>query len=232
MTANSYRILIGARGWLHTRWQSNFYPEDLPDDWRLGYYSNEFPVALMPATYWQQGDDEIEAWLEDSSESLQLLAEIPADYLRLPEQEAVSAINGFLRRLSILGEHCLGVSLPLAEPVSALASLIEQLDRRRPLCLDVQADMPAAYAKLIQKICDQCRVGIIWHGHGAADCLAKGPLSVTRLAEPEISLRQLRTVVETILDQSRPEQTCVLIFDGNSPDLEAMRQANVILDLI
>ena len=43
----SQRILIGASGWLHSGWQEQFYPEDLPQDWQLAYYGNEFPVVLI-----------------------------------------------------------------------------------------------------------------------------------------------------------------------------------------
>ncbi|MBT8132926.1 MAG: hypothetical protein KJO03_00355 [Gammaproteobacteria bacterium] len=47
-------IHVGAYGWLHQHWMNSFYPEDLPADWRLGYYSNEFNTVLVPSFYWQQ----------------------------------------------------------------------------------------------------------------------------------------------------------------------------------
>ena len=46
-------INLGAYGWLHAHWLNSFYPEDLPEDWRLGYYSNEFNTVMIPAYYWQ-----------------------------------------------------------------------------------------------------------------------------------------------------------------------------------
>ena len=48
-------INLGAYGWLHQDWKNSFYPEELPADWRLGYYSNEFNTVLVPAFYWQEG---------------------------------------------------------------------------------------------------------------------------------------------------------------------------------
>jgi len=48
-------INLGAYGWLHQDWENSFYPEDLPADWRLGYYSNEFNTVMVPAFYWQEG---------------------------------------------------------------------------------------------------------------------------------------------------------------------------------
>ena len=47
-------INVGAYGWLHPHWINSFYPEDLPADWRLGYYSNEFNTVLVPFFYWQE----------------------------------------------------------------------------------------------------------------------------------------------------------------------------------
>jgi hypothetical protein len=59
-------INLGAYGWLHTHWLVSFYPEDLPQDWQLGYYSNEFNTVLVPADYWQNmPPGECEQWLDD-----------------------------------------------------------------------------------------------------------------------------------------------------------------------
>lgn len=45
-------IQLGAYGWMHAQWNDVFYPEDLPLDWQLSYYSNEFNTVLVPASYW------------------------------------------------------------------------------------------------------------------------------------------------------------------------------------
>lgn len=59
-------INLGAYGWRHAHWSDTFYPEELPQEWRLGYYSNEFNTVLVPADYWQNMlPDECEQWLDD-----------------------------------------------------------------------------------------------------------------------------------------------------------------------
>ena len=57
---------IGAWGWQHVGWGKDvFYPDDLPEDWQLSYYANEFDMVVVPANYWlQQGDAESD-WLDD-----------------------------------------------------------------------------------------------------------------------------------------------------------------------
>ncbi len=57
---------MGAYGWLHQHWLNSFYPEDLPQDWRLGYYSNEFNTVMVPAAYWQNMHlGECEDWVDE-----------------------------------------------------------------------------------------------------------------------------------------------------------------------
>ncbi|MBK1716067.1 hypothetical protein [Thiocystis violacea] len=34
----------------------DFYPDDLPEDWRLAYFSNEFPAVLVPFPRWRDAD--------------------------------------------------------------------------------------------------------------------------------------------------------------------------------
>ena len=40
-------ITVGSYGWRHPHWRGSFYPEDLPEDWQLSYYSNEFSVVMV-----------------------------------------------------------------------------------------------------------------------------------------------------------------------------------------
>lgn len=43
---------IGTRSWTNKAWQS-FFPEDLPADWQLDYYSHYFNCVLVPNEQWQ-----------------------------------------------------------------------------------------------------------------------------------------------------------------------------------
>ncbi|PLA73716.1 hypothetical protein CYQ88_09660 [Hydrogenovibrio sp. SC-1] len=44
-------LSIGTRSWTNQAWQS-FFPEDLPVDWQLDYYSHYFNCVLVPETQW------------------------------------------------------------------------------------------------------------------------------------------------------------------------------------
>jgi len=58
-------IRVGACGWDQRHWQGNFFPDDLPDDWRLAYYANEFSAVLVPENEWCAADVDFEQWAED-----------------------------------------------------------------------------------------------------------------------------------------------------------------------
>jgi len=58
-------LRLGAFGWKHPDWRNDFYPDDLPEDWQLSYYANEFSCVLVPASYWAQQPLDVEQMLDD-----------------------------------------------------------------------------------------------------------------------------------------------------------------------
>ena len=69
-------LLIGARGWEHPQWLGTLYPEDLPEEWRLGYYANEFSTVLVPAEAWRGLDcAELTEWAEEVEEGFRFVLE-------------------------------------------------------------------------------------------------------------------------------------------------------------
>ncbi|BBP43212.1 hypothetical protein [Thiosulfativibrio zosterae] len=58
-------LTVGSFGWDRAEWQEIFYPEDLPSEWCLDFYSNEFHCVLIPQTEWLAwSDEEFESVLE------------------------------------------------------------------------------------------------------------------------------------------------------------------------
>ncbi len=63
------RLLLGTVGWARPDWLTGYYPEDLPEEWRLAYYANDCGCSLLDA-------DPLRA--VDGLPSTEMLAEVPA----------------------------------------------------------------------------------------------------------------------------------------------------------
>lgn len=54
-------LQIGAVSIGGEEWQKGFFPEDLPEDWQLNYYANEYSVVMLE----QSQLESVEDWPED-----------------------------------------------------------------------------------------------------------------------------------------------------------------------
>lgn len=76
-----HSINLGAYGWQRGPWLGTFYPEDLPENWQLTYYSNEFNTVLVPASYWQTQEERVSVkvdcadWLDNVHDEFQFFVE-------------------------------------------------------------------------------------------------------------------------------------------------------------
>ena len=55
-----------------------FYPEELPEDWRLAYYGNYWKDLLIPAREWERFTLDLH-WVRDLPDALRLYFEVPGD---------------------------------------------------------------------------------------------------------------------------------------------------------
>lgn len=75
----SENLKIGARGWRHKQWVGPYYPDDLPVEWQLTYYANDFQVVLVPVEYWEKSKGyNLEEWLEAVDENFRFYLECPS----------------------------------------------------------------------------------------------------------------------------------------------------------
>ena len=77
MTAENLKI--GARGWRHPQWVGSYYPDDLPEEWQLTYYANDFRVVLIPVEYWESSIGyDLDEWLEAVGDDFRFYLECPS----------------------------------------------------------------------------------------------------------------------------------------------------------
>ncbi|WP_172600456.1 DUF72 domain-containing protein [Sulfurivermis fontis] len=85
-------MYIASLGWDHAGWSGTFYPDDLPPEWRLTYYANEFRAVVVPAALWRRADVATAAqWAADTAEGFRFLLE-GADIV--PPLELTAALGG------------------------------------------------------------------------------------------------------------------------------------------
>ena len=91
LNTKKLNVNLGAYGWQHAQLLNGFYPEDLPEDWQLMYYSNEFTTVLVPASYWQTNSlTDCAEWIDNVHENFQFCVECHVDMLEHVSMQALS----------------------------------------------------------------------------------------------------------------------------------------------
>lgn len=93
MTASAnYSCYLGAQGWDHKHWLDNFYPPDLPEEWRLAFYNNVFNCVFLPYSVWSRVDrQKLAAWREDTGEYFKWVLQAPS--LKSQDQERFECLH-------------------------------------------------------------------------------------------------------------------------------------------
>ncbi|MCP4950342.1 MAG: hypothetical protein GY922_00630 [Proteobacteria bacterium] len=74
-------IQIGTYGWLNPRWNGSFYDSDLPEEWKLSWYSNHFRTVVVPSEeVLKLSVDTIDQWVEDTDPDFRFILEIDSKF--------------------------------------------------------------------------------------------------------------------------------------------------------
>jgi hypothetical protein len=203
-------IEIGALGWTHPGWDNDYYPEDLPEDWRLDYYSHHFQFVLMQASEWLQADDEeIEQWLEDVKDSFDFFLAIEADDIEGAALKQVERIK------SILVERLQGLVV-LQYDKAIEASSLQELSALSTVYVDTDASMEE-WADIrpcwrMGRDISGCQIGFIEE-------------------EATKDMRNMRAHIEAFIQQGGTQQL-YLVYQGKSPSTRAMQDAQIIMQML
>jgi hypothetical protein len=104
-------IALGAWDWRHTEWNGRFYADDLPEEWRLTFYSNEFDAVGLYAAGWVTAPiSEMEQWVEDTHEGFRFHLVMPSMVLKGDED----VFAGIAERLALLQPRLGSILLSVA----------------------------------------------------------------------------------------------------------------------
>ena len=228
MSVGTYRVLMGACGWKHSAWLNEFYSDDLPEDWQLGFYSNEFPVVYVPTVDWINEKD-LSEWVDDISDSFRSVLEISTSVLK-NEAHFLKCVEN----IKSLGESCLGIVFKVNSEMTPQIDLLQQrvniAHLLTPICIDINnEDMDSDFINFLS----ENSLSTVWHGDGEGQkYLNQGDLAVSLVSSDNLDMAGLRHVIETSLKASSEERTSVLCFEGKPPSLEILRNADIILNLL
>ena len=223
-------VLIGANGWQHENWTGEFYPDDLPEEWQIGYYGNEYQVVVVPRTYWSATPNTFTQWLEESDDSLRMVCEWPVEATQTEINQARQGITAISKRV-------LAVLIPLSAKVSETElAIYKELAGKYPLCFDVVTEQRDSLLPWLAENFNGDDYGVCWRADQAnKQDLTLGSVSVTRISdEPSnmVAPKELRTILETIVAETKSDRHMVLIVDGEPPSMQLLTNAGIILDLL
>lgn len=228
MSVETHRVLMGACGWNHQAWLNDFYSEDLPEDWQLGFYSNEFPVVYVPAADWLDVTD-LSEWTEDVSDSFRFILEISGEVLN--DELRFSAA---LEKVKTLDDFCLGLVFQLTPSICNNTDLFQQrVDLAQaiaPVCVEMRG---ITLTDELNSILLKQNISEVWDGESdEKENFKRGSLAISHVSGDELDMASLRKVIEHCLSVSSEDCISVLCLDGAPPSLEMLRSADVILNLL
>lgn len=223
-----YDLLIGTRDWQNTAWASKFYPDNLPDDWRFCFYSNQFRTVLVPGTVWESiTDDEINMWIEDSDDEFKIVCELPKEF------SATDSIAGtkklfldFQNKISLLEKQIVSyfwqpTDKQIQQPdfISAAVGIFSDA---KPVSLVLED-------KAVGQVVQNANTSICWSIADSETPEQQGRFMVTLCHEND--LKRIRRVIEQLGDWMGENRQAALIFEGDNALVQA-QQARMIAEML
>jgi hypothetical protein len=220
---------VAARGWDHHGWDGEFFPLDLPREWRLTFYANHFRSVLVPGRMLLRAEStNLAEWFADTPEEFRFFLEITVRLVARFRSDGVTALLRWLEPLRgrIGGLLLLGFSSPRGRTYMCW---LEALGERFPIHTLTEPGRliaPAAAAGLVLGDLRQC-----WHpGLETADQAHSGCLGL--VLGPGADLPGLRRQIESFMGYARRAERATLCFAGCPPSLHRMQRARTLVELL
>ena len=218
-------IRVGARGWDFEQWGGEFYPDDLPEDWRFSFYSNDFQTVLVPASYL------LKFSLDDWSESIEDTGKEFWFYIEIEESASWQEIEPYLR---VFSDKLKGivVAVETLTSVDSLASLINRAKRVAPVSIRRVGKAISDHDMATLQSCYE--VNECWSGESDAPSWSytDSAAILLRDANDDNSPEVIRQLVEKGIEYAGRRDSIALIFTGSSPKISDMHNTRTITELI
>jgi uncharacterized protein YecE (DUF72 family) len=135
-------ILVGTSGWSYKEWKGSFYPEKLPAEEMLRFYSGRFPTVEVNNSFYRTPAERVLAgWAEQVPEQFRFVMKASR---RITHNNRLSDEDGslgyFLRAINLLGQR-LGPTLFQLPPtfkkdLDRLGAFLNRLPKRWPAAME------------------------------------------------------------------------------------------------
>jgi len=201
---------VGSYGWKHLGWRGGFYPEDLPEDWELGYYSNEFRAVMVPQSYWCVGTGyDFGGEIDDIHEDFRFILEYPT--IQTADEASL-----FGEQLDEIADYTAGIVFLSGQVPSADIHVSESIQR-----------LPLYYRGELSTSGFSQSLKPVWQPEAQA-------VSSLAILDREISdLKQLRAWLEAFAGIGEKEGTARLVV-CTQPDLktEQLQQMKTLVEIM
>ncbi len=224
-TESPYELLIGTDGWSGN--DSRYYPDDMPEDWRLCYFSNIHRCVLLPESDWlHAAAEEVEQWQEDTDSGFMFIPELGEAALSRVAESGIADWPA----LQLLQQQ---VPCLLARPRLTQLQLqwLPPLLAFKPLCVQLPDECETGsqyYNSIVTRICD-AGASVLWHAGRQQEPVSCGRFLVA-LAETGDAATQ-RGIIEAMSRWMRPDRQAALLFCGRRAPYAA-EQARTLAELM
>lgn len=224
MKKSKLELRVGARGWEYSDWTGEFYPDDLPEDWRFSFYSNEFQSILVPYETLARYDVEDWAdWAEDTQKNFSFYVEISGTALWDKVKPYLEALGAQLKGVVVVVEEL--------KDVDALASLIKHLKTTAPVCIQRSGDAVSDQDMKTLQTCHE--INECWDGNSESPVWGYGDAAVLLCGVSEQNTPdKMRQLLEKGMEYAGKCDAIALFFTGIAPKMSDMRTARTITDLL
>ena len=224
MQHNNIEFIVCSRGWCYPQWVGNFYPEDMPQEWWLSYYSNEFYAVLIPWEYLCTADIAmVQQWKDDVHTGFKFFVELS---IYVP-------IGRMLQLLEPLAPQLAGIVLREIDQANALK-------QRYPMNAVINAAVdiaPVVVAKQhvsnnLLTTFERYQLGCYWRPEIDSINECNGLLGIAEITQAtKHNPRSLKKIIEHCYSIKGPT-TIGLVFGSDAPNIEEMRTAIMINQML
>lgn len=207
-------------GFEHPAWNTQYYPGNCPEEWRLAYFMNDFRAVYLPGMAWNQSDAQITAIADELDEDFELIIELPSPGDRQNIEASLSRLAPLRQNIS-----CVVVDIDdLSEPVldAGYHSIAEHYT--------INFRSKSMDAKAQDVLARQYETGFVWHP-GQSDT----PVSVVNyqvICLPCQSLRDMKSVLSRLRPFLEQDTRAGLFFEPAEQSVDRAMEVRTLAELM